>query len=130
MSVLNTITKLWLALLVTLVLAQTAASLLMSRGATLTIASDLIQGSLLLVATVAFLLNTSRLRCPTFHIRLFWILMSAGMLLWLTYQGMWNYFEVFKRVDVPDPFAGDVRTLPALGADDRSRGRASSSSRR
>ncbi|MGA7288671.1 MAG: histidine kinase dimerization/phospho-acceptor domain-containing protein [Terriglobales bacterium] len=104
----NTITKLWLALLVTLVLAQTAASLLMSRGATLTIASDLIQGSLLLVATVAFLLNTSRLRCPTFHIRLFWILMSAGMLLWLTYQGMWNYFEVFKRVDVPDPFAGDV----------------------
>ena len=106
--VLKTITKLWLSLLVALVLAQTAASLLMSRGATLTIASDLIQGGLLLVATVAFMLNTTRSRCATFHIRLFWILMSIGMFLWLIYQGMWNYFEVFKRVDVPDPFAGDV----------------------
>jgi signal transduction histidine kinase len=105
---LNTITKLWLSLLVILVLAQTAASLLMSRGTSLTIASDLIQGSLLLVATAAFLLNTSRQRSPTLHIRLFWILMSVGMLFWLTYQGMWNYFEVFKRVDVPNPFAGDV----------------------
>ena len=34
--------------------------------------------------------------------------MSAGMLFWLTYQGMWNYFEVFKRQDVPNPFLGDV----------------------
>ena len=115
-----------------LVLAQTAASLLMSRGTTLTIASDLIQGALLLVATVAFLLNTSRLRCPTFHIRLFWILMSVGMLLWLIYQAMWNYFEVFKREDVPDPFAGDIvlflhlvpmiaalAVLPHLREDDR-----------
>jgi len=63
---LNTITKLWLSLLVILVLAQTAASLLMSRGTSLTIASDLIQGSLLLVATAAFLLNTSRQRSPLF----------------------------------------------------------------
>jgi nitrogen-specific signal transduction histidine kinase len=107
-SALKTTTKLWLSLLVALVLAQTAASLLMSRGETLTIASDLIQGSLLLVATVAFWHNTSRSRCATFHIRLFWILMSVGMLLWLIYQGMWNYFEVLKRVDVPNPFAGDV----------------------
>jgi hypothetical protein len=34
--------------------------------------------------------------------------MTAGMFFWLTYQGMWNYFEVFKRQDVPDPFLGDV----------------------
>ena len=102
------LTKLWVALLVALVLAQTAASLLMPRGAALTIASDLIQGSLLLVATAAFLPNTARSRCPTPHIRLFWILMSVGMLFWLTYQGMWNYFEVLKRQDVPDPFLGDI----------------------
>ncbi len=89
-------------------LAQTAASLLMPRGEALTIASDLIQGALLLVATAAFLPNISRSRCPTFHIRLFWILMSVGMLFWLTYQGMWNYFEVIKRQDVPDPFLGDI----------------------
>ena len=102
------LTKLGVGLLVGLVLAQTAASLLMPRGAALTIASDLIQGTLLLVATVAYLPNTSRSRCPTFQIRLFWILMTVGMLFWLTYQGMWNYFEVIKRQDVPDPFLGDI----------------------
>jgi signal transduction histidine kinase len=102
------LTKLWVSLLIGLVLAQTAASLLMPRGDALTIASDLIQGALLLVATAAFLPNTSRSRCPTLHIRLFWILMTVGMLFWLTYQGMWNYFEVIKRQDVPDPFLGDI----------------------
>jgi len=102
------LTKLWIALLIGLVIAQTAASLLMSRGTPLTFASDLIQGALLVVATAAFLPNTSRSRCPTLHIRLFWILMTVGMLFWLAYQGMWNYFEVIKRQDVPDPFLGDI----------------------
>jgi len=101
-------TKVWVSLLTALVLAQTAASLLMPRGEALTIASDLIQGSLLLVATGAFLTNVSRSRGGTPQIRLFWILMSVGMLFWLTYQGMWNYFEVIKRRDVPDPFLGDI----------------------
>jgi signal transduction histidine kinase len=101
-------TKCWGSLLIALVIAQIAASVLMPRGAALTIASDLIQGSLLLVATVAFLPNTSRSRCATVQIRMFWILMSVGMLFWLGYQGMWNYFEVFRRVDVPDPFLGDI----------------------
>jgi nitrogen-specific signal transduction histidine kinase len=102
-------TKLWVAVLIVLVLAQTAASVLMPRGDTLTIASDLIQGTLLLVATAAFLPNTARSRCPTSHIRFFWILMSVGMLFWLTYQGMsWIYFEVIKRQEVPDPYLGDI----------------------
>lgn len=101
-------TKLWVSLLIALVLAQTAASLLMPRGDALTIASDLIQGTLLLVATAAFLPNIARARCPTVHIRLFWILMSMGMFFWLAYQGMWNYFEVLKRQDVPNPFLGDI----------------------
>jgi nitrogen-specific signal transduction histidine kinase len=102
------LTKLWVSLLVALVLAQTLTSLLMPRGDALTIASDLIQGALLLVATAVFLPNTARSRCPTFNIRLFWILMSSGMFLRLLYQGMWNYFEVVKRQDVPDPFLGDI----------------------
>ncbi len=100
--------KVWVLLLIALVLAQVAASLLMQRGDALTIASDLIQGSLLLVATAAFLPNTSPSRCACFQVRLFWILMSLGMIFWLTYQGMWNYFEVFRREDVPDPFLGDI----------------------
>ena len=101
-------TKLWVSVLIALVLAQMAASVLMPRGDALTIASDLIQGTLLLVATAAFLPNTARSRCPTRHIRFFWILTSLGMLFWLIYQGMWNYFEVLKRQDVPDPFLGDI----------------------
>jgi nitrogen-specific signal transduction histidine kinase len=102
------LSKVWICLLVTLVLGQTAACLLMAKGSALAITSDLIQGTLLLVVAAAYLPNIERFRCPTFHIRLFWILMSVGMLFWLTYQGMWNYFEVFKRVDVPNPFLGDV----------------------
>ena len=84
-------TKLWVSVLIALVLAQTAASVLMPRGYALTAANDLIQGTLLLVATAAFLLNTARSRCPTLHIRLFWILMSAGMFLWLVYQGICGF---------------------------------------
>lgn len=113
-------TKIWVILLVGLVFAQIAASLFMGRGGALTIASDLIQGSLLLVATAAYLPNTSRLRCPSFQVRLFWILMSTGMIFWLTYQGMWNYFEVLKREDVPNPFAGDsvlfLHLVPMIAA--------------
>ena len=100
--------KIWPLLLIALPLAQVAASLFMQRGTALTIVSDLVYGLLLLVATAAFLPNIARSRSTTFHTRLFWILMSAGMIFWLTYQGMWNYFEVIKRQDVPDPFLGDI----------------------
>jgi signal transduction histidine kinase len=100
--------KLWCCLLAALALAQFAVSLLMPRGATLTVTSDLIQGALLLVATAVFLPNTSRSRCSIPRTRGFWILMSAGMLFWLAYQGMWNYFEVLRRQDVPEVFGGDA----------------------
>jgi len=98
----------WILSLVSLVLAQVAASLFMARGQTLTITNDLIQSTLLVAATLAFLPNTARSHSTTFHTRLFWILMSTGMVFWLTYQAMWDYFEVFRRVEVPEPFLGDV----------------------
>ena len=100
--------KLWSCLLATLVLGQIVVSLCMPRGDALTVTSDLIQGTLLLVATAAFIPNTLRSRSTTPRARVFWILMSGGMLFWLVYQGMWNYFEVVKRQEVPDPFSGDV----------------------
>ena len=100
--------KLWSLLLVLLVLAQLGVSLLMQRGESLTIASDLIQTCLLVAATLAFVPNAFRSRYPSYRIRLFWMLMTTGMLFRLAYQGMWIYFEVFKRQDVPEPFAGDV----------------------
>src|SRR5258708_33226461 len=61
---LATVTKVWVSLLIALVPAQTAASLLMSRGSALTIASDLIHGSLLAVPTSALLPNTAHSRRP------------------------------------------------------------------
>jgi len=100
--------KFWKWLLICLALSQVAASLFIPRGDALTIISDLIQGALLLIATAAFLPKTARTSAKTFRTRLFWILMSTGMGLWLAYQGMWNYFEVIKRQDVPDPFLGDI----------------------
>jgi His Kinase A (phospho-acceptor) domain len=105
---LSVLSKICIALLVGLVLAQTAASLFMHRGVALTVVSDNIQGCLLLVASAAFLPNISRSRSPTLHIRLFWIFMSLSMIFSVIYQGMWNYFEVLKHQEVPDPFLGDV----------------------
>lgn len=99
--------KIWTLVLLALVSAQLLISVLMQRGTTLTICSDLFQGTLLLLATAAFLPNIFRTLAGS-RSRLFWILMSTGMFLWLAYQGMWNYFEVVLRRDVPTIFAGDV----------------------
>ncbi len=100
--------KLWLALLIALVLAQAAACLLLPRGESLTAASDLIQAGLLLVATLAFLVNLSRSRGASLQVRLFWAFMSTGMVSWLAYQGLWNYIELVERLEVPEPFLGDI----------------------
>ena len=100
--------KLWVFLLTLLVLAQAAASLFIPRGTSLTLTSDWIQVTLLLVAAGAYLPNTFASHNSSRRTRAFWVLMFSGMLLWLAYQSMWNYFEVFKRVEVPNPFTGDV----------------------
>lgn len=42
------------------------------------------------------------------HARLFWGLMSLGMLLWAMSQAGWVWFEVVLHRPVPDPFFGDV----------------------
>lgn len=100
--------KVWSCLLATLVLAQIVVSLRMPRGDALTFTSDFIQGALLLAATAAFIPNTLRSRSSMPRARGFWILVSGSMLFWLAYQGMWIYFEVVKRQEVPEPFSGDV----------------------
>ncbi len=101
-------TKILSFVLVALVAAQIAVSLILRRGDTLTITSDLLQGALLLVATISFLPNALSATVPRQRARIFWILMTVGMVLWLAYQAMWNYFEVILRKEVPDVFAGDV----------------------
>ena len=39
---------------------------------------------------------------------MFWALLAVGIAFWLSYQAMWTYFEVWRRQEVPDLFAGDI----------------------
>lgn len=124
--------KVWIFLLAALVSLQATVSLRMPQGRTLTIVNDLIQGTLLLVATAAFLPNCFDSRNASRRARAFWVLMTGGMVFWLVYQAMWNYFEVILGREVPNPFSGDVilflhlvpmiaalALLPHLAEDDR-----------
>lgn len=42
------------------------------------------------------------------HARLFWGLMTLGMLMWSFSQAGWVWFEVLVRAKMPEPFFGDV----------------------
>jgi signal transduction histidine kinase len=88
-----------------LLCVQVAASLFLDKGFALTAVSDTTQFILLLAGTVALLLNVLATRG---RVRLFWVLMSLGVAFWMSYQGLWMYFEVLRRKDFPNPFAGDV----------------------
>jgi signal transduction histidine kinase len=42
------------------------------------------------------------------HTRLFWSLMTMGLVMWSFNQAMWVWVEVVVREPLPDPFAGDI----------------------
>ncbi len=42
------------------------------------------------------------------HTRLFWSLMTTGLVMWGFNQAMWVWVEVVVRKPLPDPFAGDI----------------------
>jgi signal transduction histidine kinase len=42
------------------------------------------------------------------HTRLFWSLMTAGLVMWGFNQAMWVWVEVVVRKPLPDPFVGDI----------------------
>ncbi|HLW87919.1 MAG TPA: ATP-binding protein [Terriglobales bacterium] len=97
--------KLWIFTASGLLCAQAAASLVLPQGFVLIALSDLTQLLLLLSGTAALLLAAWASRGRS---RMFWAMMTLGLSFWLAYQGLWCYFEVFLRKDVPTPFAGDV----------------------
>lgn len=82
-----------------------AVSIFVHRSFALTAFGDLLQNTVLLVATLAFLSN---IRTQARMGRLFWTLMGLGLTMWLVSQVMWTYFEVFLRHEAPNPFVGDV----------------------
>src|SRR5208337_107507 len=97
--------RLWLSGVCALMCAQGVASFWLARSFSLVVLSDLTQFILLLSATAALTYSAVRTRGRT---RLFWTLMALGVALWLTYQFLWSYFEVYLRTEVPNPFVGDV----------------------
>ena len=95
----------WLYAAAGLVLAQVAASALLSRGYTLLTLNDVLQCLLLVSGALALAPN---IMANQGRARIFWALMTFGVALWLSYQVLWTYLEVVLRQDVPDPFGGDV----------------------
>ena len=88
-----------------LVCVHVVLSLLVPRSFGLMAFGDIFQNILLAAATFAFLTNV---RVASRKSRLFWALMSLGLLMWLVSQVMWTYFEVYLRQEAPNPFVGDV----------------------
>jgi diguanylate cyclase (GGDEF)-like protein len=97
--------KRWIAVIVFLTLAQTVASVFLSRGFALTFCSDAVALLLILCASIAFATSISG---NTGRARLFWSLQTAGWGLLLCTQSLWMVYEVVLRREVPNPFVGDV----------------------
>jgi signal transduction histidine kinase len=97
--------KTWGLGLVCLVLLQTAASLFFHRSFGLVALSDVIQSLLLLSCVLSCLPGILQKRGRD---RLFWLLMAAGLAIWMTYQFVWTYIEVLQAREVPDLFSWDV----------------------
>jgi len=97
--------RLWLFSVCALMCAQGLASFWLARSFSLVVLSDLAQLILLLSATAALTYSAVKSQGRA---RLFWTLMAFGVALWLAYQFLWSYFEVYLRKDVPNPFGGDV----------------------
>lgn len=62
----------------------------------------------LVVALAAALIMADNAIESCGHARLFWALMTVGMLMWSLSQAGWVWFEVFVRKPLPEPFFGDV----------------------
>jgi signal transduction histidine kinase len=97
--------KLWSAAALACLAALVVAALLLRQSFQLTAFSDIIQCLLLFSGTLSFL---TRAHSAKGRMLLFWSLMTLGLALWLFYQFLWTYFEVFLRADVPDIFSGDI----------------------
>ena len=110
-------THLWLAFTAAMLAAMIVAALVLPRSFGLTAFSDVIQSLLLISGVAAFVPLTLRSQG---RIRLFWLLITVGMFLWLSYQLFWTYTEVLLRREVPDLCAWDamlfLHLAPMIGA--------------
>ena len=97
--------KIWLAIVASLMCAAFFAAAFLPRSFGLTALSDIIQSLLLLSGAVAFVPLAAGTRG---RVRFFWSLVVLGITFWLVYQIFWTYYEVVLHRDVPDLCAWDV----------------------
>jgi len=102
---LHKVSKIWLAALLATLGGFTLSALLLPRSFALTALTDIIEALLLLSGLLSFLPLALRSHG---RMRLFWSLLMLGVLLWLSYQLLWTWYEVVLRRTIPDIFAGDV----------------------
>lgn len=101
----RTRSKIWLATVLAALGALTLASLMLPQSFRLSAVTDIVEALLLLSGLLSFLPLVLR---SGGRMRLFWSLLTLGVLLWLSYQLLWFYYEVVLRQAIPDIFAGDV----------------------
>lgn len=108
--------KLWI-FACQLVFLDIVLSLTISRGYLLTAIGDITQCMLLMIVLLATVAN---FKSSEPRSKLFWTLITLGVVLWFAAQALWTYFEVFLRREVPNPFVGDVilflHLVPMMGA--------------
>ena len=81
-----------------------AAELLMPRGPAMTAFGDLLSLALLTAVTLAFFRNSFLQR----RSRIFWLLLGFGCMLWTINTGVWAYYELILKQELPEPCFGDV----------------------
>ena len=81
-----------------------AAELLIPRGPAMTAFGDLLSLALLTAVTLAFFRNSFLQK----RSRIFWLLLGFGCLLWTINTGVWAYYELILKQELPEPCFGDV----------------------
>lgn len=89
-----------LGVAVALTLATVVCALTVPQGHRLIVFGDLTQATLLGMATLLMWRNARASRGNT---RLFWGLFALGCATWFGAQLSWVYYEVYRKIDVPDP---------------------------
>jgi signal transduction histidine kinase len=95
----------WFALAGAITLVFAGVLVALPRGPARLAVSDLTYLFLLLAVSLSMLWNGATAKG---NLRIFWMLMAAGNLLWAADAGGWAYYEVFRRWTVPDPWFLDV----------------------
>jgi len=102
--------------LAALMVVSALVALLLPAGFPRLMYGDLVPLLLGIAASAAFFWNAWRLPKS----RMFWLLFGAGVVMWTSNQFWWCYYEVFRRVDFPEPFFGDIilfaHVIPCMAA--------------